>query len=78
MHGECDIFVAALVVLVLGDGVRGIRPPAVFVLKMPWWLLRGVDTDGVAIVSAVEDRIGNLMLRSLSCKSRRSTKTSRG
>ena len=30
-----DMLVARLVVRVLGDGVRGIRPPAVRVLKMP-------------------------------------------
>ncbi len=30
-----EMFVATLVVLALGDGVRGIRPPAVFVEKMP-------------------------------------------
>lgn len=45
-----DTLVAMLVVLALGEGVRGIRPPAVFVLKMPWWLLRGVETDTEAIV----------------------------
>ena len=41
--------VATLAVLARG-GVRGILPPAVFVEKRPWWLLRGVDTDGVAMV----------------------------
>jgi hypothetical protein len=41
-----------LTVLCLGDGVRGIRPPAVLEEKRPWWLLRGVDNvDAVAIVS---------------------------
>lgn len=43
--------VAMLAFLVRGDGVSGIRPPAVLVLKMPWWLFRGVDTDTVAMVS---------------------------
>jgi len=52
VYGDVDeILVATLVVLARGEGVNGIRPPAVFVLKMPWWLLRGVDTDAVAIVS---------------------------
>lgn len=31
-----DTLVARLVVLVRGDGVSGIRPPAVRVEKMPW------------------------------------------
>lgn len=44
------MFEAKLAVLVRGDGVRGIRPPAVRVEKMPWWLLRGVETAAVAIV----------------------------
>lgn len=30
-----ETLVATLVVLARGEGVRGIRPPAVFVLKMP-------------------------------------------
>jgi len=46
-----ETLVATLVVLARGEGVKGIRPPAVFVLKMPWWLFRGVDTDAVAIIS---------------------------
>ena len=52
MNGEewFEVFVARLVVLVRGDGVNGIRPPAVLVEKIPWWLLRGVDTEAVAIV----------------------------
>lgn len=48
-----EMFVAALAALARGDGVRGIRPPAVFVLKMPWWLFSGVDTIDVAIISVV-------------------------
>ncbi len=43
-----------LPVLVLGDGVRGIRPPAVRVENMLWWLFRGVDTAAVAIVQYLE------------------------
>ena len=37
VNGEVstETFVATLVVLALGEGVNGIRPPAVFVLKMP-------------------------------------------
>lgn len=63
-----EMLVAVLVALALGEGVKGIRPPAVFVLKRPWWLFRGVDTEGVAIVSTVLcDRIDNLMFRSESC-----------
>jgi len=42
-----------LFVLVLGEGVRGIRPPAVRVEKMLWWLLSGVDTATEAIVLCV-------------------------
>lgn len=41
---------ARLVVRVRGDGVRGMRPPAVRVEKMPWWLFRGVDIEAVAIL----------------------------
>jgi hypothetical protein len=44
-----DTLVATLVVRARGEGVNGIRPPAVLVEKMPWWLLRGVDTCGVAM-----------------------------
>ena len=54
---------AKLVVLVRGEGVRGMRPPAVRVEKMPWWLLRGVDTDAVAMFY---DRMDKLMFRSVS------------
>ena len=52
VNGEepLEVFVAKLAVLVLGEGVRGIRPPAVRVEKMPWWLLRGVDIAAVAIM----------------------------
>ncbi len=55
MNGEefVEMLVAELIVLVRGDGVRGIRPPAVFDEKRPWWLLIGVDTDGVAIVNVM-------------------------
>lgn len=65
MNGEewLDVLAARLVALVLGDGVRGIRPPARWVEKMPRWLLEGVDTDGVAIVSCF-DRLDNSMCRS--------------
>jgi len=41
-----------LLVLLLGEGVRGIRPPAMRVEKMLWWLLIGVDT-AVAILCVV-------------------------
>lgn len=46
-----ETLVARLVVLVRGDGVSGMRPPAVRVEKMPWWLFSGVDTEAVAIVN---------------------------
>lgn len=46
-----ETLVAILVVLALGLGVNGMRPPAVFVLNRPWWLLRGVDIEAVAIVN---------------------------
>lgn len=32
-----------------GEGVRGNRPPAVLVEKIPVWVLTGVDTVGVAM-----------------------------
>lgn len=55
-----EALVARLAVLVRGEGVSGIRPPAVRVEKMPWWLFRGVDTDAVAIVRyQICDRIDN-------------------
>ena len=57
-----EALVARLVVRVRGDGVRGMRPPATRVEKMPWWLLAGVDTDADAIV--LIDRLDNLMCRS--------------
>jgi hypothetical protein len=44
-----------LVVLERGEGVRGMRPPAVLVEKMLWWLLSGVDTAGDAILLCVFD-----------------------
>lgn len=52
VYGEYvdEALVTTLVVLARGEGVNGMRPPAVFVLKMPRWLLRGVDTVAVAIV----------------------------
>jgi len=51
VYGDVDeTWVATLAVLARGEGVNGMRPPAVFVLKMPWWLLRGVDTDTEAIL----------------------------
>lgn len=37
-----------------GEGVNGIRPPAVLEAKRPRWLLTGVDTDAVAIVNVIE------------------------
>lgn len=43
-------FAARLVVRFRGEGVSGMRPPAVRVEKMPWWLFRGVDTEAVAIL----------------------------
>ena len=46
--------VARLVVLVRGDGVSGIRPPAVRVEKMPWWLFKGVDIEAVAMFGIIE------------------------
>ena len=48
--GVFETLVTRLVVLVRGDGVSGIRPPAVRVEKIPWWLFSGVDTKAVAIV----------------------------
>lgn len=48
-----EVVGARLVVRVRGDGVRGIRPPAVRVENMPWWLFKGVDIVAVAIVISV-------------------------
>lgn len=45
-----EIFVALLAVLARGEGVSGIRPPAVLVEKMPCRLFNGVDTAAVAMV----------------------------
>lgn len=52
VNGEdwVGVLVARLIVRVRGDGVRGMRPPAVRVEKMPWWLFRGVETEAVAIL----------------------------
>lgn len=33
-----------------GEGVKGIRPPAVREEKSPLWDLRGVETDAVAMI----------------------------
>ncbi len=65
-----SVLLARLAVRVRGDGVSGIRPPAVRVEKMPWWLLRGVDTEAVAILQyQMCDRTDNLMYRSFCCVS---------
>lgn len=45
-----EALLVRLVVLVLGDGVRGMRPPAVLLEKRPRWLFIGVETEAVAIV----------------------------
>lgn len=52
MNGEglLEALVFKLEVLVQGEGVRGMRPPAVLLEKMPRWLFKGVDTVAVAIV----------------------------
>jgi hypothetical protein len=47
---------ARLVALVRGEGVKGIRPPAVFVEKRPLWLLRGVEIVAVAIAYVYVNR----------------------
>lgn len=43
VNGE-DLFRGSVVVCARGDGVNGIRPPAVRVENMPVWDLIGVDT----------------------------------
>ena len=50
-----QISTARLEVLFLGEGVRGIRPPAVFDEKIPRWVLTGVDTAAVAIEMTISD-----------------------
>jgi len=49
VNGEEWLLAARAVVRVRGEGVKGIRPPAVRVENMPVWDLRGVDT-AVAIL----------------------------
>jgi len=48
VNGE-ELFIDKVVVRVRGEGVKGIRPPAVRVEKIPAWDLIGVDT-AVAIL----------------------------
>lgn len=61
-----EALVAKLAVRLRGDGVKGKRPPAVLDEKRPWWLLRGVDTEAVAIVQyQIYDRMDNSMYRSI-------------
>ena len=50
MYGDELALPAALDVDCLGEGVRGIRPPAVREEKSPLWDLSGVDTDAVAMM----------------------------
>jgi hypothetical protein len=50
VKGE-ELIEALLAVLVRGEGVRGKRPPAVFVEKIPRWVFKGVETSTVAISS---------------------------
>jgi hypothetical protein len=45
-----ELFCDMVVVRTRGEGVRGIRPPAVREENMPVWDLIGVDTAAVAIV----------------------------
>ena len=49
VNGDEWLLKANVEVLVRGEGVKGIRPPAVRVENMPMWDLRGVDT-AVAIL----------------------------
>ena len=61
---ECvEALAVTLVVLALGEGVNGMRPPAVLEEKRPWWLFTGVQTEGVAMVRCC-DRMDKLMFRS--------------
>jgi hypothetical protein len=47
---DCDETLAVkLAVRALGEGVNGMRPPAVLEEKRPWWLFIGVETEGVAM-----------------------------
>lgn len=58
-----DFRLTATVVVVergRGDGVRGMRPPAVREEKSPVWDLRGVDTEGVAILT--EDAVATAVM----------------
>jgi hypothetical protein len=45
-----EVVAVRLTVLALGEGVNGMRPPAVLEEKRPWWLFSGVDTKGVAML----------------------------
>jgi hypothetical protein len=51
VYGEEFTTFVLVVVRCRGEGVRGIRPPAIRVEKRPLWDLRGVDTAADAIVS---------------------------
>ena len=53
VNGDDWLLKTSVVFLARGEGVRGIRPPAVRVENMPMWDLRGVDT-AVAIVQYVD------------------------
>ena len=58
MNGDESRFTATLVTDARwrGEGVKGMRPPAVRVEKSPAWDLIGVDTDAVAmVVSDIND-----------------------
>ena len=50
MNGDESTLPAAAAARCRGEGVRGIRPPAVREEKSPVWDLIGVDTDTEAIV----------------------------
>jgi hypothetical protein len=45
-----------------GDGVRGIRPPAVRDENSPVWDFRGVDTDTVAIPNCYKQTVIDLCI----------------
>lgn len=51
MKGDDSTFTLLVTVRWRGDGVKGMRPPAVREEKSPLWDLRGVDTAADAIVS---------------------------
>lgn len=61
VKGDDFKLIVTVVERVRGDGVRGMRPPAVREEKSPVWDLRGVDTEAVAILSC-DDAVTTMLV----------------